>query len=211
MDPDILLLHAAKKMNEGALTQIFDRYASSLYHYALRLCDDPLRADQIVGEVFAQFVEKLSAGAGPAADLRMYLYEIAYRLVAAEMRSDSWSGPRATSISLYLGGLSTTGSTESQELLDAALRVIKYHLTEDQRHVIILRFLEGFTLKQTAAIIGKKVGNVKVIQNRATAALRNTLEKHGFEITNSPMDLADFLASSRSGNHGEYHPRLQPS
>ena len=49
-------------------------------------------------------------------------------------------------------------------------------LTEDQRQVIILRYLEEFSLKETALIIGKKVNNVKVIQNRAVAALRKTLE-----------------------------------
>jgi DNA-directed RNA polymerase specialized sigma24 family protein len=36
--------------------------------------------------------------------------------------------------------------------------------------------MEGFSLKETAAIIGKKVGNVKVIQTRAISALRRALD-----------------------------------
>jgi RNA polymerase sigma-70 factor (ECF subfamily) len=48
-------------------------------------------------------------------------------------------------------------------------------LTEDQRHVIILRFLEDFSLKETAEIIGKEVNNIKVIQNRGIAKLRKAM------------------------------------
>jgi RNA polymerase sigma factor (sigma-70 family) len=49
----------------------------------------------------------------------------------------------------------------------------------DQRHVIILRFLEGFSVHETAVIIGKEESNVKVIQNRAIAALRRALGYEG--------------------------------
>jgi RNA polymerase sigma-70 factor (ECF subfamily) len=60
-------------------------------------------------------------------------------------------------------------------LFDAIIAAIKKELTEDQRHVIILRFLEGFSLRETADIMGKEVYNVKVIQNRGVAKLRKTL------------------------------------
>jgi RNA polymerase sigma factor (sigma-70 family) len=60
-------------------------------------------------------------------------------------------------------------------LFDTVILAIKRDLTEDQRHVIILRYLEGFSLRETAHIIGKEVYNVKVIQNRGVAKLRKAL------------------------------------
>jgi RNA polymerase sigma-70 factor (ECF subfamily) len=42
--------------------------------------------------------------------------------------------------------------------------------------VIILRFIEDFSLKETAQIVGKEVNNVKVIQNRGIKKLRKALE-----------------------------------
>ena len=57
---------------------------------------------------------------------------------------------------------------------------IQQELTDDQRHVIILRFLEEFSLRETAAILGKDVGLVKVIQSRAVAKLRNIFTKREF-------------------------------
>jgi RNA polymerase sigma-70 factor (ECF subfamily) len=61
-------------------------------------------------------------------------------------------------------------------MFEKVMLAIRKDLTKDQRHVIILRFLEGFNLRETAAIIGKDVTNVKVIQNRALAALRKVLD-----------------------------------
>jgi DNA-directed RNA polymerase specialized sigma24 family protein len=65
MEAETNLLDAAKNMNQEALIKIFDLYSSSLYNYALRLCNDPIEADQVVGDVFAKLLEQLSTGHGP--------------------------------------------------------------------------------------------------------------------------------------------------
>ena len=57
------------------------------------------------------------------------------------------------------------------------LHTFQHELTDDQRHVMFLRFLEEFSLRETAAILDKTVGNVKVIQIRALARLRNYLQR----------------------------------
>ena len=41
--------------------------------------------------------------------------------------------------------------------------------------MIVLRFQEGFSLKETAEIVGKKVNAVKALQNRAMSRLRDAL------------------------------------
>ncbi|HET8562637.1 MAG TPA: sigma-70 family RNA polymerase sigma factor, partial [Candidatus Binatia bacterium] len=70
-------------------------------------------------------------------------------------------------------------SVEEQLSFQQILHAVQNELTDDQRHVIILRFLEQFSLRETAAIMGKRVDHVKVIQNRAIAALRRSLEYSG--------------------------------
>ena len=74
---------------------------------------------------------------------------------------------------------SSNSSVEDQILFKNIMRAIQSHLTVDQRHVIVLRFLEGFNIHETAVIIGKEESNVKVIQNRAIAALRKALGHEG--------------------------------
>ena len=61
----------------------------------------------------------------------------------------------------------------TQECLTAALR----HLTEEQRQVILLKFVENQSNAQVAALLGKPEGAVKSLQHRALAALRRALEK----------------------------------
>jgi RNA polymerase sigma-70 factor, ECF subfamily len=70
---------------------------------------------------------------------------------------------------------SASSSLEDRAMLDVVSKVIQNDLTEDQRHVIVLRILEGFSLKETAMILGKEVNHIKVIQNRAIAKLRQNL------------------------------------
>lgn len=175
MRTEIPLLEAAKNMDREALIEIFDRYSSALYNYALRLCNDALKADYIVGDVFAKLLEQWSVGNGPSTNLRSYLYETTYHLIVDEVRHAHREAPLEVIDYLRQNGSSTSINLENRILFDAVILAIKRNLTEDQRHVIILRFLEGFSLRETADIMGKEVYNVKVIQNRGVAKLRKAL------------------------------------
>jgi RNA polymerase sigma-70 factor (ECF subfamily) len=176
-DSDVTLLEAARQMDRSALVKIFDLYSTALYNYALRLCNDALIADYIVGDVFAKLLEQLSAGKGPSSNLRSYLYEMTYHLVVDEARYSNRGVSFEVVEYIQQDGYSNVISLENRMLYDAILKAIQNDLTEDQRHVIVLRFLEGFSLQETATIIGKAVSNVKVIQNRAIAALRKSLDQ----------------------------------
>lgn len=176
METDLLLLAAAKKMDKEALVKIFDLYASPLYNYALRLCGDPLLADQIVGDVFARLLEQLAASKGPTSNLRSYLYETAYHMFVDEQRSSRRKAPLEALASLRQDVHSGSLRLEDRIMFELVLETIQRDLTDDQRHVIILRFLEGCSLLETAAILGKEVNHIKVIQTRAIAKLRHAFE-----------------------------------
>jgi RNA polymerase sigma-70 factor (ECF subfamily) len=60
-------------------------------------------------------------------------------------------------------------------LLDTLSTAMTRELTEEQRNVIVLRYQEEFSLKETAEIIGKNVNAVKALQNRAIKRLRQAL------------------------------------
>jgi RNA polymerase sigma-70 factor (ECF subfamily) len=54
-------------------------------------------------------------------------------------------------------------------------------LTDEQRQVIILKFIEGYANREIAEIVGKSVGAVKVLQFRALRALRAYFLRRGYE------------------------------
>jgi len=183
METDQALLNAARRMDRNALVRIFDLYSPALYRYALRLCGDPMLADQIVGDVFVKLLEQLSAGNGPTAQLRSYLYETTYHRIIDEARAARRRLPLEVTDWLPHSTDPTFLQLEDKILFERIAQAIRYELTHDQRHVIILRFLEEFSLRETAAILGKQVSHVKVIQGRAIAKLRGSLEAYHGRIT----------------------------
>ncbi len=175
MSQETELLEAARKGQGEAVGQIFDLYAPTLFRYAMRLCHDTAEADRIVGDVFAQLLEQLSAGRGPKTNLRSYLYQIAYHVLVDHVRDASHVSSVDEAPNLPDGMISVAAQVEEQETLHELENAIVHGLTAEQQHVIMLRFVEGFSLQETADITGKKVNAVSVLQNRAISKLRQLL------------------------------------
>jgi RNA polymerase sigma-70 factor, ECF subfamily len=171
------LLEAARRKDPDAIGQIFDLYANALFKYAVRLCHDTAKADQIIGDVFAKLLEHLSAGKGPRTNLRSYLYQITYHEVVEHSRDAAHVSSMDEAMAMPDGTMSVAGQVEEQELLRELEAAVAYGLTEEQRHVIMLRYVEGFSLQETAEITGKKVNAISVLQNRAIAKLRQHMNK----------------------------------
>ena len=188
METDKVLLQAAQKMDRDAIVEIFELYNSPLYNYVLRLSGDRILADHIVGDVFAKLIEQLSMGKGPESNLRSYLYETAYHRLIDETRFTRRRAPLEAAAWIPQDRNSLFVSVEDEILFKQVLHVIRNRLTEDQRHVIVLRYLEEFSLRETADILGKRVEHVKVIQGRAIIALRKTLDYQNMrKLFSSPL------------------------
>jgi RNA polymerase sigma-70 factor, ECF subfamily len=188
METDKVLLQAARKMDKDAIVEIFELYSSPLYNYVLRLSGDRILADHIVGDVFAKLIEQWSLGKGPESNLRSYLYETAYHRLIDETRFTRRRSPLEAADWISQDRNSLFVSVEDEILFKQVLHVIRNRLTEDQRHVIVLRYLEEFSLRETADILGKRVEHVKVIQGRAIIALRKTLDYQNMrKLFSSPL------------------------
>ena len=174
MDTDAALLRAARKLDPDALVAIFDCYAPVIFKYTLRLCGDCAEADDIVGDVFAQLLAHFKQGKGPRDNLRAYLYQIAYHKVVDHARDRKHVTTLENGMSLHSTD-SLPAQQEDRDQLDAVHAIILDQLTDDQRDVITLRFIENFSIRETAEITGKDANNVKVIQNRALNRLRRVL------------------------------------
>ena len=171
------LLRAARDLDKDALTAIFDLFSPALYKFVSRFVHDPTMADRLVADVFAQLLREFGAGRGPRAKVRSYLYQTAYRLMVERFRDVH---PQS-SLELVIGTRQTDQSIPRQSQSDeraaaeTLLAAMNTELSTDQRLVIILRFLEDFSLKETAEIIGKNANNVKVIQSRGLARLKKAM------------------------------------
>lgn len=171
------LVKALGKLDRDALTSAFEHYAPMLFKYVMRLCHDPQEADDVVGEVFSRLLDQLTARKGPHENLRAYLYQTAYHIIVDNSRDRRHYSPLDRFSNRSREEYMTPQLADEHRQLGLIQTAIKSALTEDQKHVVVLRFLEGFDLRETANILGMEVNNVKVIQNRAVVKLREALNK----------------------------------
>ena len=176
------ILAAANSLDQDALATIFDEYAPAIYKYLLRLGVYPQEADQIVGDVFARLLDKIAEGKGPRTNLRSYLFQIAYHLAIDHARERQRAAPLDMADSANNESKSVQSRAEEKMLLEKLFIIMEHELTEDQRNVIVLRFQEDFSLKETAEIIGKNVNAVKALQNRGIDKLRQAMGRLNEEI-----------------------------
>lgn len=170
------LLEAISRLDQSALATVFEQYAPMVFRYTLHLCGDPEEADDIVGDVFSRLLSHLSNGRGPRSNLRSYLYQTAYHILIDHTRDRKhYTLLDDSPVQIDTASLPPE-EAEQHRQFTLLKNAIQTTLTEDQKHVIVLRFLEGFDVRETARILGKEVNNVKVIQNRAVAKLREVLK-----------------------------------
>ena len=177
MKDETAVITAASSLDQDALVWIFDEYAPAIYKYLLRLGVNAQEADQIVGDVFARLLDKLADGKGPQKNLRSYLFQIAYHLVVDDARDRQRNAPLDVADTIIQETKPVQAQTEEKMLFENLATAMERELTEDQRNVLILRFQEDFSLKETADIIGKNVNAVKALQNRGINNLREALRR----------------------------------
>jgi RNA polymerase sigma-70 factor, ECF subfamily len=171
------LIKAARSLDAEALTEIFEEYAPAIFKYLLRLGTSSQEADQLVGDVFARLLEKISEGKGPETNLRSYLFQTAYHLVVDDARGRQRITALEVAETVTQDVKPVQAQTEEKMLFEKLSTAMELYLTEEQRNVLVLRFQEDFSLKETAEIIGKNVNAVKALQNRGITALREAMRR----------------------------------
>lgn len=184
MNTESQLLKRAKSLDADALAEIYDLYSPELYRYAVRLLNTEDLAEECVAETFNRFLHALSNSGGPENYLRAYLYRIAHNWVTDQFRRQP-PPQQIEDISQYRDPNPSTA-----ELLDEKIEREKVQsaircLTPDQRQVVILKFIDGWTNAEIAETLDKPIGAIKSLQHRALNALRRILleegEKYGIQ------------------------------
>lgn len=175
MEDELLL--GLQNFDPDALGQIFDDFAPGIFKYLTRLGLGPVEADQTTGDVFGNMLDRVAKGGGPQKNLRSYLFETAYHLVidgAREVQNHILPEGAAEAL-VHIDPMTVQTEVEGNLFNDSLAELMMTELTEDQRNVIVLRFQEEFSLKETAEIMNKNVNSIKALQNRATNNLREIL------------------------------------
>jgi RNA polymerase sigma-70 factor (ECF subfamily) len=164
------LLSCARKLDEAAISEIYDRISPAIYSFAIRQTGDTNLAEECVADTFFRFLRSLRSGQGPTDHLKAYLYRIAHNWINDHYRyarPEEALNPELPARAGSEPHIAVSTALDQQELRNALSL-----LTPDQRQVIVLKYLEEMGNSEIALVLQKPVGAVKALQHRALDALR---------------------------------------
>ncbi len=176
------LIEQARKGNQNAFRALVTRHEQQIRATILGMIGDEAVCNDIAQEVFIRFYKSLKNFRGDAA-LSTYLTRIAINLSLNELERRKKKFKRFTSITDQdnLSGIAQKSKARQIENNDLVQKALK-ELEPDFRSVVVLRLLEGYSLKETSEILQLPSGTVGSRLNRALDKLRKTLKNIHFFI-----------------------------
>lgn len=138
------------------------------YLRAQRIAD----AEDLLHEVFLQVARDLGSFEGDDDKLRSWVFAIARNRLIDSRRRAAVRPQKAEGDMPDIGYLD-----RGLEGTDEALIAACSQLTDDQREVIVLRFVGDLPLGEVARLTGRRVGAVKRLQARGLARLEELLTR----------------------------------
>jgi RNA polymerase sigma-70 factor (ECF subfamily) len=155
---------------EAATKQLFEQYGNEVRKYARYMLGNWSEADDAVQEIFLRVFIGWSKYSGRS-QARTWLWAITRNYIRDVLRSDKKSR-RHASVPFENQHLATYITLEEMEIAEALSK-----LREPQRQVIILRYLEGMSVEDTAVILGWSQSKVRTTAHRALHHLRALLSE----------------------------------
>ncbi len=170
MQDDAELLARARSLDTDTLARIHDSYYGPIFRYIAFRVGDRETAEDLTSEVFTRFLAGLRGGNAPASTLRGWLFGVAANVVSDHHRR-GYRAPRAALHEALASGDAGPAEVAEAQLAREALRDALRDLTEEQQHVIALRYGREMPIQEVARTLGKTEGAIKQLQARAIAAL----------------------------------------
>ncbi len=170
------LLAKAIKSDAEALGELYDRYSGKIYAYIFYHVGNAELAEDLTAGVFIKMLDAIRSSKAWQSSFSGWLYRIAHNLIVDHFRRNDQRQQLPLDehlVAAHDDPVSTVEQTLTAEMLGEAL----LHLTEEQRLVIVSKFVDGFSNLQVARMMNKTEGAIKSLQYRALASLRRYLEE----------------------------------
>jgi len=178
------LIQASKKGDLDSFNQLVLSYQRQVYNFALRMINRPETAEDVTQETFLSAFK--SIGSFKGGSFRAWLYRIASNACYDQMRR--WQRKPSSSLEELQSELKMADPVDKGESpeertlrreLAEVLREALAELPDDQRSMVILSDIQGFSYEEIAAATKTPLGTVKSRLNRGRARLRDFLAEHG--------------------------------
>ncbi len=174
LDERTLVLQAIGRDRE-AFGALYDRHVVRVYRHLYFMVGNAAEAEDLTAQTFLQAWEAIGRYEIRGAPFSSWLLRIAHNLGVSYLRSrkDNAQLPET----LIDHGSQRNPEEVLQRHVDGErVRQAILRLRDEQRQVIMLRFVEDLDYREVAEIVGKSVAAVRVIQHRALNALRRQMQ-----------------------------------
>ena len=173
------VVRRAQRFDEDALKSLYEAYYPKIYGYAFLQMGDVQAAEDLASDVMLKMIESIKSYQFKGLPFGAWVFRIARnRLIDLHRRRK-----RRGEVDLSETLASTLASPQSmaeRALERGQLQVAMKHLTNEQRQVIVLKFIQGFDNRSIGRIMGRSEGAIKSLQHRALHALRRVLYQGDF-------------------------------
>lgn len=168
----------AQSGDRDAFAELYERYRDTVFRFLYFRVGHRQVAEDIAGEVWVRVLRRLSTVVYQGRDIGAWIITIARNAVADYFGSgryrlevltgDVLDADNSSRPDWFLAPeLAVSAYLTNRELLAAVQR-----LGDEQREVIVLRFLCGLSTAETALVMGKSEAAAKTMLYRATCSLR---------------------------------------
>jgi RNA polymerase sigma-70 factor, ECF subfamily len=176
-----VLIRKAQNGDTRAFAELYRAHVDKIYRYIFFRVESAATAEDLTADVFLRMLEGLPNYQDRSAPLLVWLYRIAHARVVDYYRRNKRTSRNEDIESLDLSAdldldASLLAEYKTEQITDALQT-----LTDGQRQVIVLRFIEGYNLERTAQYLGKTVDAIKAMQYRALQALGQALSRQGYK------------------------------
>mgnify|MGYP003430862468 FL=1 len=168
---------------EAAMMRVlYNEHATALWHYALRLTGDRVRAEDVVQETLLRAWRHPEVTADEDRSARAWLFTVARNMIIDERRSARYRNEADVPDPEHVADSAGPGSARDE--VDTALDRILLstalaQLSEEHRAVVRRAYYQGWTTGQIAADLQIPEGTVKSRLHYAVRALRLGLQEMG--------------------------------
>jgi len=169
------IVRRARSGDQQALAELYDLYFPRIYRYVLARTGNPAEAEDVTEEVFVKMLGAIGAFEPRQAPFAAWMFRIARNQLVSHIRKN---GVRRTETSLAVSIADPSPDPLARvedRLQFEQIFGIARALPQAQREVLWLRFGVGLSISDTAQALGKREGNVKVLQHKAIAKLQKLL------------------------------------
>ncbi|MCX4469846.1 RNA polymerase sigma factor SigX [Micromonospora sp. MW-13] len=174
------LVERAQAGEAEAFGLIYDRYVDTVFRFVYFRVGNRQLAEDLTSDTFLRALKRIGSFTWQGRDLGAWLVTIARNLVADHFKSGRYRLEVTTGDVLDADreDRGPEGSPEAavvEHITNVALLTAVKQLNPEQQECIVLRFLQGFSVAETARAMGKNEGAIKALQYRAVRALARLL------------------------------------